>query len=205
MGDRALGESVGRTPAHCCAQCTCGPLPGLRAAGGHAPPIPPPLLTSPPSGLRSSWPRRRWRDGARVARIWLRTAGGGERGQRCGYGKHRGKCRERHEERADGDTAGQQTDDAVEQGEAEGSGARWRQRQRERGSGRAHRRGGARSASTTAAGTNARTAGCTNICQHNRRRSECKDCGGASICHHNRRRATARAAGAMLASASMAA
>jgi len=27
-----------------------------------------------------------------------------------------------------------------------------------------------------------------SICQHNRRRSQCKDCGGASICEHNRQR-----------------
>ena len=30
--------------------------------------------------------------------------------------------------------------------------------------------------------------GGTNICQHNRERSKCKDCGGTSICQHNRER-----------------
>jgi hypothetical protein len=30
--------------------------------------------------------------------------------------------------------------------------------------------------------------GGSSICEHNRRRSECKQCGGASICEHNRQR-----------------
>ena len=41
--DRALacpvcGESVGRTPALCCAQCTCGPFhPACALTGGRTP------------------------------------------------------------------------------------------------------------------------------------------------------------------------
>ena len=44
-----------------------------------------------------------------------------ERG-RCGHGEQQGKCRKCREERADSNTAGQQADDAVEQGEARGVG-----------------------------------------------------------------------------------
>ena len=32
--------------------------------------------------------------------------------------------------------------------------------------------------------------GGTGICQHNRKRSSCKDCGGTGICQHNRQRST---------------
>ena len=35
----------------------------------------------------------------------------------------------------------------------------------------------------------------TSICLHNRRRSECKDCGGASICQHNRQRSQCKDCG----------
>jgi len=34
-----------------------------------------------------------------------------------------------------------------------------------------------------------------SICQHNRRRSQCKDCGGASICEHNRQRSYCKECG----------
>ena len=71
-------------------------------------------------------------------------AGGGERGEAAG------QVREFREERPDGNTAGKQADDTEEQEkEVEGG----------RGSGRAHHTGGARSASTTARGAGARSAG----------------------------------------------
>ena len=34
-----------------------------------------------------------------------------------------------------------------------------------------------------------------NKCEHNRQRSQCKECGGASICKHNRRRTTCKECG----------
>jgi len=33
------------------------------------------------------------------------------------------------------------------------------------------------------------------ICQHQRRRSECKECGGANICQHQRKRSTCKECG----------
>jgi hypothetical protein len=56
--------------------------------------------------------------------------------RRCGQ-KQRGKCLECRGERSDGDTAGQQADDAVEHGEAGGGGGEGGGR----GSGRAHPEG----------------------------------------------------------------
>ena len=35
----------------------------------------------------------------------------------------------------------------------------------------------------------------TSICEHNRQRHACKDCGGASICQHNRERRHCRDSG----------
>ena len=33
------------------------------------------------------------------------------------------------------------------------------------------------------------------MCEHNRRRSQCKECGGASICQHARRRSECKECG----------
>ena len=37
--------------------------------------------------------------------------------------------------------------------------------------------------------------GGSSICEHNRQRSNCKDCGGSSICEHNRRRSNCKDCG----------
>ncbi len=37
--------------------------------------------------------------------------------------------------------------------------------------------------------------GGSSICEHNRQRSQCKQCGGASICEHNRRRSECKQCG----------
>jgi len=96
-------------------------------------------------------------------------------------GKQRGKCRECREELADGNTAGQQADDSVEQGHAGGAWERGRQRQRESAPQR-----GRRKCEHNRQRNKCKDCGGASICEHNRIRSRCKDCGGASICEHNR-------------------
>jgi hypothetical protein len=96
-------------------------------------------------------------------------------------GKQRGKCRECREELADGNTAGQQADDSVEQGHAGGGWERGRQRQRESAPQR-----GRRKCEHNRQRNKCKDCGGASICEHNRIRSRCKDCGGASICEHNR-------------------
>jgi hypothetical protein len=140
------GESVGRTPALCCAQCTCGrlrlacALPGGKTSRCPQCAQPATLrfkgsVTPAAAGPRESVVLTRAR-GAAAEEAEAASGGGasgkggGERG-RCGHGKQRGKCRECREERADGNTAGQQANDAAEQGEARGGEGRGRKRQRE--------------------------------------------------------------------------
>ena len=43
--------------------------------------------------------------------------------------------------------------------------------------------------------TQCKDCGGSSICEHNRRKSECKDCGGISICEHNRRKSECKECG----------
>ena len=103
-------------------------------------------------------------------------------------------CRECREERADGNLAGQQTDNAAEQGgggrggkgEAEGPtkcehNPAFLKKQKLRG--RQHLK-------HIRIKSACKDCGGTSICEYNRQGHRCKDYGGTSICDHNRKRST---------------
>ena len=201
------GVSVRRTPAPAlrCARCPCRPFhracappgsPGARACPQCAQASVVPFagaLTRPAAG-----------PGGRVVLAEARIAGeqGGALGgaaaggqARSGHGQPQGEARrdvpagpgsKRARERPAGGEG--------EEEEAAGEASEERGRQRQRGSGGATRRV-EKKCEHNRRRSICKDCGGTSICQHNRQRNTCKDCGGASICQHNRQRSTCKDCG----------
>jgi hypothetical protein len=190
------GESVGRTPALCCAQCTCGPfhpacaLPGgktsrcpqcaqpaaVRFTGAVTPAAAGPRESVILAGARGATAEEaEAASGSGASGAGGAGAGTGSSGASAASAASSGPTATRR-----GSRPTMRRSRGKREAGGEGGG---------RGSGRAHRRGGARSASGCVRYSyTCKDCGGASICEHNCIRSTCKDCGGTCICEHNRRR-----------------